>query len=497
MHTSTALKANEGTPKSILPTLCKNLDRYIARLTFSQPLDLDAKCSEYPLIRYASTYLRWHLNQLDSVNDELSPVVTNPLNELLGDESKRRFLLSLFRHVDVDFFVRDPSHRFADEFWSPYMFQPLLFPDEADFKREQTGFISEDIDSLVAGSDDADSLHDDEMCWTRDAYVGDDTASAGTSEHIGPDTEVTENYSDVDSDFDCDYQEDREDYGMLTALQLAAYFGWAPTVAHYAKDGSDINAENLQGQTALMIAVEESQWIAVNVLLESGALVDLWTHQGRDVLVRCALNKQFSKVNELLQHALKLDQCIPKLMWDNYLLWFVAFVLPLCSAIWDWLMQAFCKGVATNSGNHFSANPRTFPVTCPQFAKMRVVGLYARLLHAVISKDCGTIVRLLLDQRFNTSTERNALLEVALFLAVAFAETGHTEVVEALVNNGADVARANNLGGTTLLHEATKKNDPKMVKFLLDKGADVEARDSEGLTAWLANLDEKHVKGKT
>ncbi|GAB7326473.1 hypothetical protein MBLNU13_g10473t2 [Cladosporium sp. NU13] len=455
--------------------------------------ELDAKCSEYPLIRYATTYLRWHLNQLNSVNDELSHVVTNPLNKLLGNDSNRRFLLSLFRYVGVDFFVRDPYHVFVDRSWwtwPPSKFEPSLSFDETDFNREQNGFISEDSGSLATGSDDADSLHEDEMCWTPDAYTGDDAASAGTSEHVGPDTEVTANYSDADSDSDFDYQEDQEDYRLFTALQLAAYFGWAPTVAHYAKAGSDIDAQNLQGQTALMIAVEEAQWSAVNVLLENGARVDLCTHQGRDVLVRCGLDKQFSKVSELLQHDLQLDQCISKSMWDNDLLWFVAFVLLTCSAIWNRSMQAFYRGAATNSEYGLSANQREFPLTCAQFAEMRIIGLNARLLHATISGDCGTIGRLALNKRFDTSTDKAALLEVALFLAVASGDFGRTEVVEALVNIGADVARASILGGSTLLHEATKRNDPEMVKFLLDNGADVEARDSQALNAL-----ERHGKG--
>lgn len=94
---------------------------------------------------------------------------------------------------------------------------------------------------------------------------------------------------------------------VLTALQLAAFFGWAPTVAYHAENSLDINAKDSQGATALMIAVEERQWDAVDELLAHGARIDLLTHQVHAALLRCAEHNRRSTIEELITHAAKPD----------------------------------------------------------------------------------------------------------------------------------------------------------------------------------------------
>ena len=56
------------------------------------------------------------------------------------------------------------------------------------------------------------------------------------------------------------------------------------------------------------------------------------------------------------------------------------------------------------------------------------------------------------------------------------------EVVKVLIDRGADVNAKDEKGETTLMY-AARSGNLEVVKFLVDKGADVNAKDSNGATA--------------
>ena len=59
---------------------------------------------------------------------------------------------------------------------------------------------------------------------------------------------------------------------------------------------------------------------------------------------------------------------------------------------------------------------------------------------------------------------------------------GHLEVAEFLITNGA-ILDSMSLGNTTPLMMAVQSGNEQLVKLLLDKGADLQLRNSQGLTA--------------
>lgn len=71
------------------------------------------------------------------------------------------------------------------------------------------------------------------------------------------------------------------------------------------------------------------------------------------------------------------------------------------------------------------------------------------------------------------------------FTALMYAsQRGHIEVVESLVNRGADIEATDNNKGTALMH-ASHWGHSKVVKYLVSKGANIEAKDENGQTALL------------
>lgn len=63
------------------------------------------------------------------------------------------------------------------------------------------------------------------------------------------------------------------------------------------------------------------------------------------------------------------------------------------------------------------------------------------------------------------------------------AQDGQMTVVKDLIDKGADVNARDEAGRTALLWVAPARDNPEMAKFLITKGADVNAKDNAGETA--------------
>lgn len=101
------------------------------------------------------------------------------------------------------------------------------------------------------------------------------------------------------------------------------------------------------------------------------------------------------------------------------------------------------------------------------------------LVRAVVERDFEGI-RAVLDAGFciNTPVHKQSP-HTALHKAVMI---GEAEVVDVLINAGADVNLPMDSKGTTALHWAAKRGDVEISTQLVDAGADIEARNSQGLT---------------
>ncbi|MBY0353596.1 ankyrin repeat domain-containing protein [Candidatus Babeliales bacterium] len=105
---------------------------------------------------------------------------------------------------------------------------------------------------------------------------------------------------------------------------------------------------------------------------------------------------------------------------------------------------------------------------------------YRHLLQAVSSKDDnGDKVRELLTKGGNANGT-SPLGMPLLFLA---ARGGKTEVMAALIENGAVVDAPEKTTGITPLHVATRYGHVDAVKLLLEKKANVHLKNNEGQTA--------------
>lgn len=325
------------------------------------------------------------------------------------------------------------------------------------------------------------------ICEISDGESSDDSLYSGDYKRRWP---ANTTASGMHLDFPWDARTPGE-YRVLTALQLAAYLGWAPTVAWHAAISPDTNAKDSRGASALMIAAEEWQWTTIDVLLENGAWIDLSTRQGHAALLRCAQRDRESAIVELVTHAARCEE--PRRassgQANDLLQRVITTILWIWTAIWSFVIQAFVvvspdswkvsKSLSTTSGKRL---------------KPRDMDANMQLLLAATTGDCESIASLARHKGNTISTTTETLFQsTALFLSVVF---DHFDALKAMVECGMRITSASASRESTLLHEATRRNDPAVVRYLIDKGADVEKKNPQGLTAWAANLDRNHITGK-
>jgi len=116
-----------------------------------------------------------------------------------------------------------------------------------------------------------------------------------------------------------------------------------------------------------------------------------------------------------------------------------------------------------------------------------------QLLDASIDGNKDKVEYLLNEKRnwfikANVNARRKYYNDTALIYA---SENGHIEIVEVLLDNGADVNAYNNYGDTALIN-ASEKGYEEVVDMLLDNGADVNAKNKDGETALMMARENGH-----
>ncbi len=101
-----------------------------------------------------------------------------------------------------------------------------------------------------------------------------------------------------------------------------------------------------------------------------------------------------------------------------------------------------------------------------------------------------TVQVLLTTPGINIDAANNKDGSTALMFA---AQNGHTNIVNTLIDKGADVNAANNKYGSTALMFAALCGNTEIVNNLIDKDANVNATDKDGLTALMITAATGHV----
>ena len=250
-----------------------------------------------------------------------------------------------------------------------------------------------------------------------------------------------------------------------TALHWAAYWNDRGTLEQLMRAGANVNAENDYGATPLWVACANRHTPIVQRLLEAGANPNLGLGTGETVLMRCTYTGDPAAVQALLARGADVHATEPS-TGQTALTWAAARRYP------DVARVLLAHGAAVDA--------RTAPRK-----EFRGIGLG---ISESTEFDTGGFTPLLFAARHNAVDSARVLLDAgakvnetaadgntALVLA---AMSGHGQFAAFLLDRGADPDAAG--AGYTALHAAVLQSDPDLVKALLAKGANPNARMMRG-----------------
>lgn len=214
-----------------------------------------------------------------------------------------------------------------------------------------------------------------------------------------------------------------------TPLWLASQNGSATLVRRLLAAGADPNRALLAGETSLMVAARSGSAEAVELLLANGARVDARASREQTALMWAVAGRHPDVVGVLLKH--KAD-------------------VHLRSATWSQVMAVPPHGR-------------------PEYNREIPHGGNTALMFAAREGDLAS-ARLLVAAGANVN-DRDAWGVSATVLA---AHAGHTDLVEYLLESGADANAAD--AGFSALHVAVMRRDARMVRALLARGANPNVR---------------------
>jgi ankyrin repeat domain-containing protein 50 len=235
-----------------------------------------------------------------------------------------------------------------------------------------------------------------------------------------------------------------------TGLHVAAYFGLESLSRRLLEEGTDIEAKDSGGWTALHEAAGNEQGAVVRLLLEKGANIEQKTNDGLTAL-HCAAEKGHDAVVRLLLG--KGADVKAKDSWEWTALYRAA------ENGHDVVVQQLLENGADTEAKDIDFGRTT--------------------LYRAAANGHETVVQLLLENGADVEAKDTDSGRMALHRA---AENGHAAVARLLLGNGADF-EAKTLNGWTALKCAAENGHGAAVQLLLEHGADIEAKDSNGCTA--------------
>ncbi|XP_076868219.1 ankyrin repeat and SAM domain-containing protein 6 isoform X2 [Brachyhypopomus gauderio] len=296
----------------------------------------------------------------------------------------------------------------------------------------------------------------------------------------------------------------RNNYGW-TPLMQAARFGHLSVTHILLENGAEVNGRNRMGASVLSMAARGGHAHVAKLLLEHGAFVDDFDHLSAADSTNNGEpsdnGKNFLDITPLLVGAQHGHEAVTRLLLD----WGADVNFSQKTTCWSALMLATLSGEVSVAEQlvERGADPDHLNVLAKTAFEVAL-----QLNHKEVKcyLDSITTVRPQPDDEkkrpdvFNALKLGNTQLVKEILedepsqvnmanpdgaspLMMA-AVSGQVEVVQLLVEQGADVDRQDGIHGWTALMQATYHGKKEVVKYLLNQGADVNLRAKNGYTAF-------------
>jgi ankyrin repeat protein len=264
----------------------------------------------------------------------------------------------------------------------------------------------------------------------------------------------------------------------FTALIFASMEVHAKIVKLLLEKGANVNDKDVDGNTGLIYASTEGDTEVVKLLVEKGARLNHAEKRGYTALTAASENGHTEVVKLLLDKGAHLD-VVEK---DNN----TALIIALKESHYDIVKLLVEKGADVNAKDNVGFTPLM-----------------------IASKGTHTdIVKLLVEKGANVNAKNNGGYTALMY-------TWKIEIVKLLLDKGARINDADKHGRTFFFYVAGTRGSNDLIKLLLEKGVDVNAKANDDKTALInasyqgnaeivklllengANVNDKDVVGMT
>ena len=287
--------------------------------------------------------------------------------------------------------------------------------------------------------------------------------------------------------FDADVNAQNKDGD--TPLMIATEYGYIGLVKLLLDSGADVNAQNKHGKTPLNIASYDCHSEIVKLLLNSGANINHKNKAGRSSLLSCGVKRSTLEHINWLENYSDDNPTPPSQTW-------ILFVKYLSD---------FYKEKSTTDSAYFEI-VQVFQILLDYGADVNSEDIHGNTTLILASSNGYTeIVKLLLNANADVNKKNkngdnalmlahaNEFLSIVKLLLDFDAEInfkfGKKIATEILLSAGVNINDINNE-----FINACAKGSIKTVKLLLDINANINAKDKYGRTALRIAIDEEQIR---
>ncbi len=275
-----------------------------------------------------------------------------------------------------------------------------------------------------------------------------------------------------------------KDAAGMTPLHVAAANGWLPIAELLLAQGADLNAVNIQLKTPLHVAIENEKDMTARLLIEKGSDLGKKDFVG-DTPLHAAVNGDRTNIVELLV-AKKAE--VESRNGDQFTPFMLAARNTGNVEIGRLLLR---NGANINTKDNFSYTPLNWAAFFGQREFIEFLldnkgdfdgseGKGLEILRKAAQLGSARLFRFV-SEKENTLFDNGKVNDATMYTAMG---GGSVEIVNMLMAKNIPVKHLRNHNGWRPIHQAASNGHLAMIRFLVEHGADINARTLSGKSAY-------------